>query len=170
MSEAWYVLRSKPHKEFSLYAQLRAHEIECYFPRIKVKPVNPRSAKIKPYFPSYLFVKCDLDRLGSNTFKWMPYAQNIVSFDGEPAEIPPNIISGLKKKIGNVLAQDNKPSKTIKSGTPVIITEGPFEGYQGIFDSTLDENARVKVLLELIDHKRMPVQIDASLIQARKGR
>jgi len=169
VSGAWYVLRSKPHNEFLLYAQLKARNIECYFPRMKVTPINPRSAKIRPYFPSYLFVYCDIDEVGINTFKWMPHAQGLVSFEGMPAAVPPNIIDGMKKNIGNVHLQGKQHKNQIKPGTPIIVTDGPFQGYEGIFDSMLDENERVKVLLELIDQRKIPIQMDHGQIQTKKN-
>ena len=64
MATAWYVLRSKPHKESMLFGQLKAYGIETYFPVLRVKPVNPRSRKERPYFPGYLFVHVDLAETG----------------------------------------------------------------------------------------------------------
>jgi transcription antitermination factor NusG len=167
VNKAWYVLRSKPHNEFLLYEQLKARHIDCYFPRIKVSPINPRSAKIRPYFPSYIFVNCDIDELGINTFQWMPHALGLVCFDGIPAAIPSNIIEGMKKNIGNIRAQKKKDQ--IKPGTPVTITEGPFQGYEGIFDSRLDSQDRVKILLELIDYRKIPVEMKQGQIKPKKG-
>ena len=60
-NQSWYVIHSKPRKENQVYSQLQARAIETFYPTIRVKPVNPRSAKIRPYFPGYLFVRVDLD-------------------------------------------------------------------------------------------------------------
>ena len=51
MTEQWYVIRSKPHKEDFLFEQLLSHKIDAYCPRIKVQTVNPRARKTKSYFP-----------------------------------------------------------------------------------------------------------------------
>ena len=50
----WFVLRSKPDDENLLRGQLFSHQIEFYFPTMRVKTVNPRSQKIKLYFQCYL--------------------------------------------------------------------------------------------------------------------
>ena len=55
----WYVLRSKPDKQNLLRGQLFSHQIEFNFPTMRVKAVNPRSQKIRPYFPGDLFVHVD---------------------------------------------------------------------------------------------------------------
>lgn len=167
MSSVWYVLRSKPNREFSLYAQIKAHELECYFPRIKVTPRNPRAAKIRPYFRTYIFVYCDLEKTGVNTLKWMPHAHGLVSFDGEPATVPDPIINGMKKHIGDILDESHRAKKQIEPGTPIVVTQGPFQGYEGVFDTSLDDNARVKVLLDLIDHRKVPLTIDPEQIKPK---
>ena len=92
MTESWYALRSKPRKEEVLWKQLLARDIEVYFPRIRVHPVNPRSRKLRPYFPGYMFVQADLDEVGLSKFNWMPFAIGLVSFDGVPAVIPENLM------------------------------------------------------------------------------
>ena len=168
MSRAWYVLRSKPHNEFALFAHLKAHQIDCYFPRIKVTPVNPRSAKERPYFSSYIFIHCDLLEVGINTFKWMPHAQGLVCFDGTPAIVPNNIIDGMKKNIGNIHIQGQRQRKHTKHGTPIMVTDGPFKGYEGIFDCMLDDHTRVKVLLDLVNHRKLPIKMDYGQIQTKR--
>lgn len=56
MTLQWFVLRSKPNKEDFFYDQLLAHRLEVFYPCIRVQVVNPRTRKIKPYFPGYLFI------------------------------------------------------------------------------------------------------------------
>lgn len=165
----WYVLRSKPHREFLLYDQLTARNIECYFPRIKVKPVNPRAAQVKAFFPSYMFVKCNLDVIGINLFKWMPYSQGLVCFDGCPAIVPSNIIAGMGKKIGHIFENKTTLKNGIKPGDSVIVTDGPFEGYDGIFDTKLSDKERVRVLLKFLDHKRILININIDQLKIRKS-
>ncbi|MEJ2353879.1 MAG: transcription termination/antitermination NusG family protein, partial [Anaerolineales bacterium] len=72
MSAHWYAMRSKPRKEEVLWRQLSAQGYEVYFPRLRVNPVNPRSKKLRAYFPGYMFINVDLEEVGRSTFKWMP--------------------------------------------------------------------------------------------------
>ena len=92
MAESWYALRSKPRKEEVLWRQLLAREIEVFFPRIRVHPVNPRSRKLRPYFPGYMFVQVDIEAVGASKFNWMPFAIGLVSFDGEPAVVVAGVV------------------------------------------------------------------------------
>lgn len=60
----WYTIFTKPHKETQVQDYLQSKDIEIYFPTLHVKPVNPRSATVRPYFPRYLFARADLAEVG----------------------------------------------------------------------------------------------------------
>lgn len=166
----WYVLRSKPNKEFPLYKQVLAREIDCFFPRVKVNPVNPRSAKVRPYFSSYLFVKTDLDLVGINTFKWMPYAQGLVAFDGSPAIVPDPIINQLKIMVHEINEKGGLKSSSFSTGERIRVLTGPFEGYEGIFDMHLSGKDRARVLLQLLNSRPLSVELDIEQITKKNKR
>jgi transcriptional antiterminator RfaH len=164
MNTHWYAIRSKPHKEFLLHEQLLAREIECYFPRLSVTPVNPRSKKERPYFPGYIFVKTNIEEIGTNIFKWMPYAQNLVSFDGIPATVPEPVILQVKSMLEQINTQGGQESSKFSPGEEIRVAEGPFEGYEGIFDTQISGTDRVKVLLQLIGDRQISVEMNAKQI------
>ena len=169
MATKWYVVRSKPRKEEVVYQQLRTQGIESYFPRIRVNPVNPRARKLKPYFPGYLFVHVDLEEAGVSTFKWMPHALGLVAFDDEPATVPDLLIHKLKTRLQEINASGGEVLSGLKPGDPVRIQEGPFEGYEGVFDTRLPGSERVRVLLQLLNDKRLvPVELHSGQIQKGK--
>jgi len=170
MEAYWYALRSKPHKEFLLHEQLLARELECFFPRINITPVNPRSRKVRAYFPGYIFVKTDLKEIGSNTFKWMPYAQYLVSFDGIPAIVPTPIIEQLRSLLTEINAQGGQKTEKFTPGERVIVADGPFSGYEGIFDILLSGTDRAKILLELLSNRQLPVELNIDQIISKKKR
>ena len=75
MPAYWYAINSHPHKEDALYRQVQSQGIEAFYPCVRVNPVNPRSKKIRPYFPGYLFVHVDLEATGDSLFQWLPHAR-----------------------------------------------------------------------------------------------
>jgi len=165
MSLQWYVLRSKPRKEDVVWRQLQAQGLENFYPRIKVHPVNPRSRKVKPFFPGYMFIYVDLDELGISTFKWMPHTIGFVSFDGEPAPVPEHIVKEIKERILEINDAGGEVFDGLESGDAVRIQDGPFKGYEAIFDARLPGDERVRVLLQLINDKRhIPVELKTSQI------
>ncbi len=169
MASHWYVIRSKPRKEDIVWRQLQARGLENYYPRIRVHPVNPRARKVKPYFPGYLFVHVDLEDLGLSTFQWMPHTLGFVSFDGEPAPVPGHIVQGLQKRIQEINEAGGEVFDGLERGDKVRIHDGPFSGYEAVFDTRLPGEERVRVLLRLINDKRqVPVDLQAGQIRKLK--
>lgn len=160
----WYVLQSKPRKEFALFDQVLARRIECYFPQVQVVPVNPRSAKVRPFFPGYMFVFVDLNVVGLSALQWLPFARGLVGFDGEPAVAPDGLVSALKERIARINARGGLQLDGLEAGQKVRVTEGPFKGYEGVFDTKLDDAGRVRVLLTLLKERQLRVTLSAAQI------
>lgn len=150
----WYALRSKPRKEDVLWRQLISQGFEAFHPRLRVQPVNPRSRKLRPYFPGYLFVRADLDQVGLSVFQWMPHTLGLVSFGGEPAIVPENLIQAIDRRVQEINAAGGEKLAALHHGDAVIIQDGPFHGYEAIFDAQLPGSARVRVLLEFLGNRR----------------
>jgi transcription antitermination factor NusG len=169
MSQQWYALRSKPRQEDVVWRQLRTEGLEVFYPRIRVTPINPRSRKIKPYFPGYLFVMVDLEETGSSRFQWMPHTLGLVSFGGEPAQVPDNLIIELRKRVTEIAEAGGELFDGLKPGDTVRISSGPFQGYEAIFDTRLPGSERVRVLLELLTNKRqVSIELPSGLIEKTK--
>jgi transcription elongation factor/antiterminator RfaH len=168
MAEYWYALRTKSRKEDVVWKQIVDRDFDVFYPRLKVNPVNPRSRKVRPYFPGYLFVKLDLEKAGLTTFQWMPHTVGLVSFGGEPAAVPENLIHAIRERVEEIAAAGGIVFDGLKQGDTVLIDHGPFEGYEAIFDMRLPGTERVRVLLQLLSNQRqLPVEIDASKIRKK---
>ncbi len=159
MAEHWYVLRTKPKKERFVHQQLVARDVPLYFPSVRVKPVNPRASKIRPYFPGYLFVRADLAQEGRNAFNWLPGTIGLVQFGGEPAAVPDNLVHELKERIAQLAQAEQKRRDGLQQGDRVRIVSGPFAGYEAIFDMRLPGKERVQVLLAFLSKHPQPVKL-----------
>ena len=168
MSVAWYALRSKPHKEDFLLDQLLIRKVEAYYPRIQVKPVNSRSRHIRAYFPGYLFVNVDLQQVAVSNLAWIPGASRLVCFDGEPASIPAALLTVIKNKVDSINAVGGELLESLQPGDRVVISAGPFSGYEGIFDMRLHGNERVRVLLDLLQNRKMRLEVPIGQVQLQK--
>lgn len=168
MAASWYALQSKPNKEDALNEQLLNQGIEVFYPRIRVNPVNPRARKIKPYFPGYMFIKADLETVGLSTIQWMPFSRGMVIFDQEPAPVPDFLIEAIKRKVEQVNAAGGEIFNGLNKGDEVTIEEGPFAGYEAIFDLRLPGSERVRVLIKLLSERQVPVEIHVGQIRQKK--
>lgn len=160
----WYAIHSKPQKEDFLYAQLALNQIEAYYPRLRVSPVNPRARKARAYFPGYLFIHADLEMLGMSLLKWMPGAIGIVNFDGEPAQVPDVLLHALRQRLDKINVADEELLAKLKPGDAVVITDGPFAGRAAIFDLHLPGTERVRLLLELLHGQQMRLELSVGQI------
>ncbi len=161
----WYALRSKPNREEALWLQLDARGFETFYPQLCIKPVNPRSRKNRPYFPGYLFVSARLADVGQSIFSWMPYSQGLVSFGGQPAEVPESLLHAIRRRVDEINAAGGEQFVGIRPGETVLIQAGPFAGYKAIFEARVAGDERVRVLLKLLQAQTMKLELPGSFIQ-----
>ena len=169
MGNGWYVIQSKPHKENQLCAYLQEQGFEVFYPTIEVQPVNPRSAKIRPYFPRYMFIHVDLDAVGVSALTWLPFAIGLVQFGGYAAPVPANVIHMIKRRIETIATAGGIQFDGLKEGDSVRITHGPLAGYEAIFDRRLRGSERVQILLEILG-RQVKTEIDVNAVEKRNWR
>ena len=165
MTTQWYALHSKPMKEALLWGQLRLHEAECFFPCIRVKPVNPRAKKAQPYFPGYVFVRTEEEKVRQTTFLWLPGLVSVVSFGGIPSHVPDNLINAIRQRVDEINAAAEYGLSDLKPGVVVTVHQGPFKGYEAILDTRISGEARVRVLLSLLNGSQVRLELPGEHIQ-----
>ena len=170
MTKYWYALHSHPNKEELLWQQLLSREVESFYPRIPANPVNPRARKIKPYFPGYLFVNADLEVSGISAFQWMPYATGLVMFGGEPAVVPEALIYTVRQRVEEITRAGGEVLEMVRPGERVVIQDGPFAGYDAIFDVRLPGKERVRVLLQMLTRRVVPLELSSGQIKKKTPR
>jgi transcriptional antiterminator RfaH len=165
----WYALQSKPRKEDLLCEQLRMREIETFFPRVRIQPVNPRARKVKPYFPGYVFAYADLEQVGRSVLDWIPGAIGVVNFGGEPAPVSDHLISALQTHLDTLNASADDMAGRFQPGDVVAIHWGPFAGYEAIFDACLAGRDRVKVLLKMLETQQIQIELPVQQISLKQA-
>ena len=165
MSDHWYALHVKPHKERSVHEYIEAKQIDVFYPRLKVKPVNPRASHERPFFPGYMFVKLDLEEFGANMLRWTEGTHGLVQFGGEPAIVPENLMAELRQKLEQIQAAGGIEMAGLKKGDRVKIVGGTLAGYEAIFDTAMLGRDRVQVLLAYLSEQPKRLQIEASQIK-----
>jgi transcriptional antiterminator RfaH len=166
MNLQWYVLRSRPNKEMILWRELSARGLECFYPHLRVRPVNPRSHTVRPYFPGYLFLYIDMEKVGPATFQWMPFSSGLLAFDGVPATVPHNLVHAIRRHVEQINEAGGEQLTSLKRGDTVTVRGGPFDSYEAIFDARLPGRDRVRVLLKLL---QVNLELPLSQIEKKKG-
>lgn len=144
----WYAMRSKPKKELSAIAMLARADIETYFPTIASKRFPGRSTETVPFFPSYFFAHLDAE-IGE--FQLARYTQGVlhlVGYGGEPCPVPDQLIELIKERVTGL--QGRGIQVDLSRGDRVVITNGPLQGTEAIFDRHLSATGRAHVLVQML--------------------
>ena len=164
----WYALRNKPNEEAILERELISRDIEVYFLRLHVSPVNSRSRKWVPYFPGYLFVKVDLAAIGINSLNRVPNANKLVMFGDYIPSVSEALLRRIDAKLAAIAEAGGQSFFAIQPGETVEISHGVFAGYEGIFEERLKGDERVRVLLKMLSDRYVPVEVDAGWVTKRE--
>ena len=98
-------------------------------------------------FPGYLFAKFVYGEQ-HRAVESSHGIRGIVRFGDRLATLSEDIVAALRSRVGaeEVVTVDS----SIKIGQPVQITEGPFQGLEGVVTHLLPAKERVRVLLEFL--------------------
>ena len=161
----WYVLRSKPNKEEPVWHQACALGFQVFYPRLRVKPVNPRSRHIVPFFPGYMFVHVDIGKVGLSAFQGMPHAIGLICFGGEPAHVPDPLVEAIRRRVTELNTGRVIDPSRFAPGERVRICEGALKGYEAIFDAQIRGRDRARVLLALLTGRHVVVELKADWLE-----
>ena len=73
----------------------------------------------------------------------------------------------LQTRIAEIWEAGGLTYSDLEPGERVVIQEGVFEGYEGIFDIRIPGSQRVKVLLKMLNDRYMPLEVHENLIAKR---
>jgi transcriptional antiterminator RfaH len=157
MPSEWFVVYCKPRKEDFTRLQLAVRGLEVFYPKLRLPEYLEQRRRIVPLFPSYLFVRLDPLR-DFYTVLWAPGVSRFVSgrAQGEPTPVADDVVEFLKRQADQdgILAA----RADLRAGQHVEITSGPFDGLVGIIQRPPNAKGRVRVLMQLLNHR--PVQVD----------
>jgi transcriptional antiterminator RfaH len=158
----WYLIRVKPGKERWARDQLSAILPEVFLPLLEAR--TPRWGKlawsIVPLFPCYVFAKFDL-QMRYFDVKYMPGVQGIVSAGCDPLVVPEHVIAEIKRRgVDGVV----KIEPRFGNGERVRVVEGPFRGFEAIFERYLSGAERVAILLSAIEATGFRVVLPSSAV------
>ena len=146
----WYLVRTKPGKERWVRDQLTSRLPEVFLPMLKAR--MPRwgrlTVSLAPLFPCYLFARMDL-QLSYFEVKYLAGVGGLVSAGKDPIVVPEAIITEIRSRgVDDVVEIREGP---FDSGQQVRVVEGPFRGFEAIFERYLSGAERVAILLNTLE-------------------
>lgn len=166
-SDHWYALRCKSNMEFVVNDQLRAKRIPNYLPVYSVKPINPRSHAIKPYFPGYLFVNDEPEELYAQKVFLMRGVIGLVHFDGVPASIHPKLIEAVWRQTQQLNLEQKQARSGFVAGEAVLVEDDVIGQFEGVFEKCVNGTERVSVLLKMLQGGMMRMELPVEKVRRK---
>ena len=145
----WHAVYTKPRNEDSVAFLLQNIGLEVLNPKIQLRKFkrNKLTDVIEPFFPCYLFANFDKDKYAH----LITYTRGVRYIVGKknPLVVQDEVINAIKDGIEDNNIIVIKPS-TFKNGDKVLIKDGPFKDFYGIFEKEIKGHERVMILLEAI--------------------
>lgn len=157
----WFALQHKPSQGDRAVLNLQNQQVSCFFPKIEVEKIRSgkRRKQLEPLFPGYIFINLGSDDAAWSKLRSTYGVSRVVSFAGKPAPLDDAVIDQIRACVDRVAHEGG-----IKSGQPVQLDEGPFKGFNAIFQ-TYDGEERALVLITFMQ-KQQQVRVPLSSLRA----
>ena len=142
----WYVINTKPKKEYQVERLFTEGGIEIYNPKYQIEN------RIKPFFPGYEFIYFDYPAQ-YRLVKYTRGVKRVVGVKEVPVPIPDGIIQAIKSREVNGLIEIEKYGEKPEIGDEIEVVEGPLKGLRGVFQKELTAKERVLILLNYVTYQ-----------------
>jgi len=142
----WYVINTKPKKEFQVERLFQEGGLEVYSPKFR------QEKRIKPFFPGYEFIRFEHPA----QYKLVTYTRGvkkIVGNRGGPIPLPESIVLDMKAREVNGFIELAKYGEEPDIGDEIEVAEGPLKGLKGVFQKELEDKQRVMILLNYVSYQ-----------------
>lgn len=159
----WYALHTKPRQELRVTRRLDELDTETYLPLVG-RAARDGTRRQEAFFPCYLFANLELETLPAARWQWISGLRHIVSFGGEPALVPPNVIELIRSSVERINAESFPARGRFRPGDSVRITHGPMADMVALFERECAPEERACVLLTFLG-RICRVEVDAAHLE-----
>ena len=142
----WYVLNTKPKKEFQVERLFKEGGIDFYCPRYI------HETRTKPFFSGYGFIHFEYPA----QYRLVKYTRGVKMVIGNregPIPVPEEIIQQIKEREVDGYIELEKYGEIPEIGDEIEIMEGPMKGLRGVFRKEMTDKERVVILLNYISYQ-----------------
>ena len=144
----WYAIYTKPRSEDAVAALLLGAGIETLNPCIRTRRYFRKQYQdiIEPLFPCYIFARLDHTLHGH----MITYTRGVRYIVGKerPLLVPDEIIASIQDRMEDGII--GSPAEQFEKGERIIINDGPFRDFSGVFERDLPGKDRVVILLNAL--------------------
>ncbi len=144
----WYVVYTKPKAEDATAPLLGNAGVEVLNPKIKIKKYIRKKyvCSIEQLFPCYLFASFD----AVSESHMIRYTRGVKYIIGKENPLPvfPEIIEAIRERMDGDIVKPQPAN--FEKGERVLIKEGPFKDFYGVFEREMPGKERSMILLEAL--------------------
>ncbi len=165
----WYACYTRARAEKQVAKFLQTRGIDSYLPLVPRQRQWKDRKKVVPFplFPSYVFGRFAMRDL--HLVLTTPGVSTIVRTQGQPTPIAEEELENVRRFAAAVASTGVEPDARpfLAEGQRVRVTEGPFEGVEGI---VIESRGRRRVLVGISAiGQGLEVDIDTRLLKAVRG-
>jgi transcriptional antiterminator RfaH len=147
----WYVIYTKPQQERAVESLLNGRGLETYLPSLKVARRHQRRTRTRrPFFSCYLLAHLNLAQVPLSSINWAPGVKRVVSFGGQPAVVPDQVVDWLKRQLAATDPKEYYRGAPLRPGDRLRVKEGPLRHLEVIFDQRLSSGDRARVFIDIL--------------------
>ena len=174
----WYVLRAISGKENKVKEYIeralvtsslfREYVSQVLIPTEKVVVLKngKRSVKERNLLPGYVLVECNLT---DECYPLLRNIPNVLGFLSEsksntkPAPVPQSEINKIVGDV-DVTEEELMMDETYMVGEKIKVTDGPFNGFNGVISEVLQDKHKLKVVVTIFD-RQTPLELGFNQVE-----
>lgn len=162
MDVPWYLVRCQSRKE--LYAAKSLDEllgVFVYCPQVRFSQRG--TVTTMPFFPGYLFICADLEKIAPSQINACPGVVHLVTFGGEVPAVPAPLVEAIFERVQSM--DGLKRRQTFHPGDVVRLKQQTtLQDLEMIFVGSITSGQRVSVLLNLLGRLKT-VYVDINTLE-----
>ncbi|MCP5050749.1 MAG: hypothetical protein GY940_26535 [bacterium] len=152
-TRSWFIISTKPKQEFLAEQSLKSLGADVYLPLYskKIKKNKEKIEVISPLFSGYLFAQFSVVEL----FHKVRYTRGVKSVLGNNEclwTITSQKIDDIRCREDNGIVTLKPREDNFKCGDKIMIDEGDFDGWEGVFYEELPDNERAIIMLTNVSY------------------
>lgn len=149
----WYVVHTKPQKENNVHQLLAQGGFEAFLPKIKTffrarKSGSEFVDRIKPLFPSYLFIRLGREPENFRVVKYTRGVNKIIGGEIGPIPVDDALVEVIQERVG--VQGYVEQGALLKTQDRVMVKRGVLKDLIGILEKPVDDKGRVEVLFKIV--------------------
>lgn len=174
MEAKWYIVQAHSNFEKRVKESLERESVEkglgdlfeeILVPTEQIVEVR-KGRKVeseRKFFPGYVLVKVKLTNEAYHLVKNTPKVSGFLGSSSKPMPVSEKEVARI---VGQIREGAEKPKSTItfEIGEKVKVVDGSFQSFEGTVEDSDDENARLKVLINIFG-RGTPVELDYSQVE-----